>query len=399
MREAWDVVVIGGGPAGGLSAILASRAGARTLLVDRACFPRDKVCGCCLAERGRGVLASAGVEAEVLAGAGRVCAAEVRIGGAAQEAARARVALPGYTTIRRSTMDESLVRVGVREGVVFRDGVGARVDGDGVVIGDCAVDARVVVVADGLASASLRGDPRFAWRARRDSLIGLGAIADGTAGEALSCVFDSGIVTMTGGRAGYVGVASIGEQDVERGPAWAIGAAVLPEAVRGTTGGGRGVVGSILESSGVSLEISSGWLEGLAFKGTPTLTRRRRAVESGGRVFVVGDATGYVEPFTGEGMSWALAGAERLHACVAAALRGTYRPGAWTRALRTLSWREQLACRGVAWVIRRPLIARGVVRALGGREHGASWLGDRIGGWVVGGVPGLGVRGGMGGDA
>lgn len=395
MREAWDVVVVGAGPAGGLSAILASRAGARTLLVDRARFPRDKVCGCCLAEHGRGVLASAGIEAEVLAGAGRVRAAEVRIGGAAQEAARARVALPGYTTIRRSTMDESLVRVGVREGVVFRDGVGARVDGDGVVIGDCAVRARVVVVADGLASASLRGDPRFAWRARRDSLIGLGAIADGTAGEALSRVFDPGIVTMTGGRAGYVGVASLGGREVRRGPAWAIGAAVLPEAVRRTPGGGRGVVGAILESSGES----SGWLEGLAFRGTPTLTRRRRAVESGGRVFVVGDATGYVEPFTGEGMSWALAGAERLHACVAAALRGTYRPGAWTRALRTLSWREQLACRGVAWVVRRPLIARGVVRALGRHEHGASWLGDRIGGWVVGGVPGLGVRWSGGGDA
>jgi 2-polyprenyl-6-methoxyphenol hydroxylase-like FAD-dependent oxidoreductase len=30
------------------------------------------------------------------------------------------------------------------------------------------------------------------------------------------------------------------------------------------------------------------------------------------RVFLLGDSAGYVEPFTGEGMSWALAGSEAL---------------------------------------------------------------------------------------
>lgn len=40
-----DVIVIGGGPAGSSAAVTAARAGLRTALVDKARFPRDKLCG------------------------------------------------------------------------------------------------------------------------------------------------------------------------------------------------------------------------------------------------------------------------------------------------------------------------------------------------------------------
>lgn len=40
-----DVIVSGGGPAGALAALILARAGARVRLFDRACFPRDKLCG------------------------------------------------------------------------------------------------------------------------------------------------------------------------------------------------------------------------------------------------------------------------------------------------------------------------------------------------------------------
>ncbi|MCU1615430.1 MAG: bchP, partial [Frankiales bacterium] len=45
--EHWDVAVVGGGPAGAACAAASRRArpGARVLVLDRADFPRDKVCG------------------------------------------------------------------------------------------------------------------------------------------------------------------------------------------------------------------------------------------------------------------------------------------------------------------------------------------------------------------
>lgn len=44
----YDTVIVGAGPAGSLSAFLLARAGFRVLLMDRAFFPRHKVCGDCL---------------------------------------------------------------------------------------------------------------------------------------------------------------------------------------------------------------------------------------------------------------------------------------------------------------------------------------------------------------
>ena len=43
--EAYDVAIVGGGPAGSTAAYRLARAGASVLLVDRATFPRDKPCG------------------------------------------------------------------------------------------------------------------------------------------------------------------------------------------------------------------------------------------------------------------------------------------------------------------------------------------------------------------
>lgn len=45
MARSYDALVVGGGPAGSAAAITLARRGARVLIIDRRAFPRDKVCG------------------------------------------------------------------------------------------------------------------------------------------------------------------------------------------------------------------------------------------------------------------------------------------------------------------------------------------------------------------
>lgn len=43
--EIYDLIIVGGGPAGSTAALYAKRHGLKTLLLDKAKFPRDKICG------------------------------------------------------------------------------------------------------------------------------------------------------------------------------------------------------------------------------------------------------------------------------------------------------------------------------------------------------------------
>ncbi|MGZ8274704.1 MAG: NAD(P)/FAD-dependent oxidoreductase [Burkholderiaceae bacterium] len=45
MRDAYDAIIVGGGPSGGASAVLLAKAGWRVAVVEKALFPRTKVCG------------------------------------------------------------------------------------------------------------------------------------------------------------------------------------------------------------------------------------------------------------------------------------------------------------------------------------------------------------------
>ena len=57
----YDVIVVGGGPAGSTAAVVLARGGARVALVDKASFPRDKACGDIVGPRGLQVLADLGL--------------------------------------------------------------------------------------------------------------------------------------------------------------------------------------------------------------------------------------------------------------------------------------------------------------------------------------------------
>ncbi|HEY5310674.1 MAG TPA: FAD-dependent oxidoreductase, partial [Casimicrobiaceae bacterium] len=45
MQNAYDVIIVGGGPSGATSAVLLAKAGWRVVIVEKAPFPRRKVCG------------------------------------------------------------------------------------------------------------------------------------------------------------------------------------------------------------------------------------------------------------------------------------------------------------------------------------------------------------------
>jgi flavin-dependent dehydrogenase len=81
-------------------------------------------------------------------------------------------------------------------------------------------------------------------------------------------------------------------------------------------------------------------------------------------VLVAGDAGGYVEPFTGEGMSWALASGAAAGVHAAAVLRGKATEDDWNRAgialLRAARWR----CRVTGWLLRHPAFVNLGLRAM-----------------------------------
>ncbi len=161
--EAWDVLVIGAGPAGAVAALLAARQGLRTLLVDAKVFPRRKVCGGCLSHSAVCALRELGIE-DVLQELHAPCIKRVRFHAAGKSSE-----LPlstGYA-IDRVAFDAALVRKACEAGVVFSPGCSARVmeaeasfqrvrltTAQDETIGS----ARVVVVADGLLRSSLSGN-------------------------------------------------------------------------------------------------------------------------------------------------------------------------------------------------------------------------------------------------
>ncbi|MBN9120492.1 MAG: FAD-dependent monooxygenase [Planctomycetes bacterium] len=333
-----DAVVIGAGPAGAVAARELARRGAAVLLVDKAHFPRPKVCGCCVNGAAVKTLQRLGLGAVL---AGGVPLKDVRIGAGRRSA---RVKLPGGVALSREAFDAALVREAVAAGVEFRDGVTAKFDGGAVRINERPVDARVAIVASGLAGNDASPEP--------GSRIGAGVSAQA---GAVPAFFAPGTVFMATARGGYVGCVRV--EDGRLDVAAAFDVAFLK---------GQGGPGPAAEAvlAGV------GWprIEGLAelpWKGTPALTRRAKRL-GGARWFAVGDAAGYVEPFTGEGMAWAVTSAAALAPIAARAIQK------WDDALvrewesthrRTIGTR-QYTCRVVSRVLRSPALTTLAVRAL-----------------------------------
>jgi len=83
---------------------------------------------------------------------------------------------------------------------------------------------------------------------------------------------------------------------------------------------------------------------------------------------VLGDAAGYVEPFTGEGMAWALRSSSAALPIVTDAIVNGWLPRhaqQWDKAYRLAVRKNQWRCRLFSAVLRRPRLTRAVLATTG----------------------------------
>ncbi len=375
MTTGWDVIVIGAGPAGSVAARQLALGGRRVLLLDKKRFPRRKICGACLNHGAVALLEEIGLGDILRDGASELNRLELRAG-----SRRLSLPLPSGRAISRTVLDQKLVDAAIRAGVTFQDSVSATVretNGDGRIVElkhateavrnqpDRASDrfardptqpdasafrlmnsanAKVVLAADGLGHPSLCDVREIRDRTARSSRIGAGCEITEFPAE-----YTPGVIHMAVGCGGYVGLVCV-ESGVLN-----IAAAFDARLIRDSGGPARAAANVLSQAgfSAIPAMSESEWL------GTPALTRSTTPVAAE-RLFVLGDASGYVEPFTGEGMGWALASAVALAPLAGAACDGWHSSLAktWSGEHARIVRSRQRTCGMLAAFLKSPTCVR-----------------------------------------
>ena len=334
--EHWDVVVVGGGPAGAAAALAGRAAGCSVLILDRADFPRDKVCGDGIAPEALDVLAGLGVDpARLTQGYPAVPRLRLRSpGGTTVERAMHRPA----AVVPREVFDARLLTAALESGAELRRHTVRRVDPRPAHVEvDGSLTADVVVAADGAESVvrrSLGIPPNRPYQ----TAIAIRGYAPDPIGAP-----DVQVIATT----------------EQRWPAYAWSFPL---------GDGRANVGyGELVSSGVTrggllagLDALLPGVEpaGLRAHRLPLSTGRPRLPD--GRVLLTGDAASLINPLTGEGifyavLSGALAGAAAAH--------GPEAGRAYRRALRRRLGRHLRHSSAASRVSRWPVVMDAAFRA------------------------------------
>lgn len=324
-----DVLVIGGGPAGATAAFQLATAGVDVTLVDRATFPRDKTCGESLSPGALARLRAIGmwrprsdeVEGDPEAGYPiqgmriRSPAGTVFLGRYRAEGEGAGLA------IRRRVFDAQLLDRARERGVRVLEAVEAiagerREDGRAVVRcreagggASLRIEARRVIVADGRRSFLSRAlgfiEPedlgaerrRYAVRAHYEGVPGL-----------------SGFAEMHVARGGYCGLAPLSKTSAN--VCYVRFGGRLEMTPRSMEADFRRDVSAYPD---IARRLQDARIDGRIRVIGPLRIKSRR--QTNGPFLACGDTTGFLDPFTGEGIAHAIAsggfGAEAVRASLA----------------------------------------------------------------------------------
>jgi flavin-dependent dehydrogenase len=300
-----DVLVAGAGPAGSACALLLAREGIDVLLVDKAAFPRHKLCGDFLTPGSVAALEELGAAADAAEGR-PVPLRGMRL---TLDGIEVRLPFPEATRgwgIGRRSLDAALLGAARRAGARVLTGTrlhslsdaGGAVEasGRGPDGAPVAVEARFAVDASGRHGIAARG-PGWrrapAWPVR---------YAVGAWFEAVRGLADHGEMHVLGGRPeGYVGVSPLG-------PDLASVAAVVGPRVFAAWR--RDLAGLLARILAAHRELGARFAAArrvTAARGAGPLARGSRPFGAG-RIALAGDAAAFVDPFTGDGVHHALTG-------------------------------------------------------------------------------------------
>jgi menaquinone-9 beta-reductase len=347
-----EVIVVGGGPVGSVLAMLLGRSGVRTIVLEKASFPRDKPCGEGLMPGGVAVLEQLGID---LAGDGFPALAGITYrtndGHSTFGAFRSRPGLPGHGFgVRRVRFDALLAqRAAVSPNVEVRSGYAVHAieragDGFRIETAHGRLVAGQVVGADGLGSTTRRllGWSKPPARPYRHALVGHLAVPRHRVGGV--------IVTLLPANEVYVAPSGPDELlAVAMGPPGSLRSPGL--SVQDTY---RNLVAA------AHPELSGA--EQTRIRGAGPFRVSSRTVAERG-AFLVGDAAGFIDPITGDAMSAGFRAAAYLAELLAAKVPDTE---ARYRRWYAAQWRTRrlvtaiaLGLSGSPWLARRAFAGLG----------------------------------------
>jgi flavin-dependent dehydrogenase len=311
-----EVVIVGAGPAGAVAATVLARAGARVRLVDRATFPRDKLCGDTVNPGTVAMLERLGMHRVVMKG----LAVDGMIVTSEHACVRARYPkqLTGRALSRRD-LDQALLAMAIDAGAAFEAPVTvlrARVDSSqlqpratGVVVrsngGERVIDAHILIAADGRRSRVAFG-AGVAHHPARPRRWAIGAYFEGVAGL-------SSFGEMHLRRGHYIGLARLpgGVANVCLVHEWRPGDPAVvdaPKHLAQTLAGDRRLADRFRDARLVTRPTVLGPL---------AVDVARPDIDD---LLLAGDAAGFVDPMTGDGLRFAVRGGELAALAALAAL-------------------------------------------------------------------------------